>query len=52
MAGVAVEDGGTVSLEMDGGGGSIGWRWSQARSQACCSVVIGGSSTSISQIRQ
>ena len=52
MAGVAVEDCGTDSLELDGGGGSVGWRWSQASSQACCSVVNGGSSASISQFRQ
>ena len=52
MAGVAVDDGGTDSLELDGGGVSVGWRWSQASSQACCPVVNGGSSASISQVRQ
>ena len=52
MAGVMVEDGGTDSLELDGRGGSIGWRWSQASSQACCSAVNGGSSVSIRQVSQ
>ena len=52
MAGVAVDDGGTDSLELDGGGVSVGWRWIQASSQACCPVVNGGSSASISQVRQ
>ena len=52
MDGVAVEDGGTDSLELDGGVGSVGWRCSQASSQACCSVVNGGSSASIGQVRQ
>ena len=52
VAGVTVEDGGTDSLELDGGGGSVGWRWSQASSQACCSVVNGGYSESIRQVSQ
>ena len=52
MVGVTVEDGGTDSLELDSGGSSVGWRWSQASSQACCSVVKGDSLVSIRQVRQ